>query len=64
MLHLSDFIKTDFFNFFFFLPRGKLLEGAFVTTISMFILCIIVFLTFSFWITISQVWRWRILPSP
>ena len=53
MLHLSDFIKTDFFKLFF-LPRGKLLGGAFVTAISMFILCIIVFLTFSFWITISQ----------
>lgn len=53
MLHLSDFIKADLF--FFFLPRAKILETAFVTAISMFKLCIILFPTFSSWITRSQV---------
>lgn len=42
MLHLSDFIKDDFKN----LPRAKLLEIAFVAAISMFKLCIILFLPF------------------
>lgn len=52
MLHLSDFIKGDLI---FFLPRAKTLERAFVTAISMFKLCIILFPIFSSWITRSQV---------